>query len=165
MSGWTVDHCDHAVLPPTTHFPSIHPCLQRILKVDYHIPSHIKLSPEGHDLLRRVLVADPAQRMTVKVRAHGQHFSCPCCLIDILLECCCCKTVMGMQEGCIWCKDLSKPDSSHMQQQRLSLDNLLSPLIPMAICPQARVSVVCCLCRTSMTTPGITRTSHLVSRR
>jgi hypothetical protein len=39
--------------------------LQRILKVDYHIPSHIKLSPEGHDLLRRVLVADPAQRINV----------------------------------------------------------------------------------------------------
>lgn len=40
--------------------------LQRILKVDYHIPSHIKLSPEGHDLLRRVLVADPAQRINVQ---------------------------------------------------------------------------------------------------
>jgi serine/threonine protein kinase len=40
-------------------------CLQRILKVDYHIPSHIKLSPEGHDLLRRVLVADPTQRINV----------------------------------------------------------------------------------------------------
>lgn len=40
--------------------------LQRILKVDYHIPSHIKLSPEGHDLLKRVLVADPSQRINIQ---------------------------------------------------------------------------------------------------
>jgi len=40
--------------------------LQRILKVDYQIPSHIKLSPEGHDLLKRVLVADPSQRINVQ---------------------------------------------------------------------------------------------------
>jgi hypothetical protein len=40
--------------------------LQRILKVDYHIPSHIKLSPEGHDLLKKVLVADPANRINVQ---------------------------------------------------------------------------------------------------
>jgi hypothetical protein len=41
-------------------------CVQRILKVDYHIPSHIKLSPEGHDLLKKVLVADPAQRVNIQ---------------------------------------------------------------------------------------------------
>jgi hypothetical protein len=40
--------------------------LQRILKVDYHIPSHIKLSPEGHDLLKKVLVADPGSRINVQ---------------------------------------------------------------------------------------------------
>lgn len=40
--------------------------LQRILKVDYHIPSHIKLSPEGHDLLKKVLVADPANRINIQ---------------------------------------------------------------------------------------------------
>jgi hypothetical protein len=64
------------------HVPAVHPegsfaqfcvsvcsvflCLQRILKVDYHIPSHIKLSPEGHDLLKKVLVADPAQRVNIQ---------------------------------------------------------------------------------------------------
>jgi serine/threonine protein kinase len=45
--------------------PSCVARVQRILKVDYHIPSHIKLSPEGHDLLKRVLVADPTQRINV----------------------------------------------------------------------------------------------------
>jgi hypothetical protein len=48
--------------------------LQRILKVDYQIPGHIKLSPEGHDLLKRVLVTDPAQRITVQVwNTRPQH--------------------------------------------------------------------------------------------
>jgi len=40
--------------------------IQRILHVDYHIPSHIRLSEECRDLLRRVLVAEPAKRMTVE---------------------------------------------------------------------------------------------------
>lgn len=40
--------------------------IQRILKVDYHIPGHIKLSPEGHDLLKQVLVADPAKRINIQ---------------------------------------------------------------------------------------------------
>jgi hypothetical protein len=48
--------------------------LQRILKVDYHIPSHIKLSPEGHDLLKKVLVADPGSRINIQqVRTSCWH--------------------------------------------------------------------------------------------
>eukprot|EP00877_Chromochloris_zofingiensis_P012447 jgi/Chrzof1/7456/Cz02g24200.t1 len=39
--------------------------IQRILHVDYHVPSHIRLSEECRDLLKRVLVADPAKRITV----------------------------------------------------------------------------------------------------
>jgi serine/threonine-protein kinase SRK2 len=42
------------------------PFQQRILHVDYHIPSHIRLSEECRDLLKRVLVAEPAKRMTVE---------------------------------------------------------------------------------------------------
>lgn len=61
-------------------------CPQRILKVDYHIPSHIKLSPEGHDLLKRVLVADPATRINIQQV---------------------CKAAAGpsrhMGAGCVWC--------------------------------------------------------------
>lgn len=48
--------------------------VQRILKVDYHIPSHIKLSPEGHDLLRKVLVADPGSRINIQQVCDG--FGC-----------------------------------------------------------------------------------------
>lgn len=33
--------------------------------MDYHVPSHIRLSEECRDLLKRVLVADPAKRITV----------------------------------------------------------------------------------------------------
>lgn len=37
-------------LPPTS-------CLQRILRVEYDWPAHIKLSPECRDLMSRILVA------------------------------------------------------------------------------------------------------------
>lgn len=34
--------------------------------MDYHIPSNIKLSEDCRDLLRGVLVADPAKRLTIE---------------------------------------------------------------------------------------------------
>lgn len=39
--------------------------LQRILHVDYHVPSHVRLSEECRDLLTRILTADPAKRITI----------------------------------------------------------------------------------------------------
>jgi serine/threonine-protein kinase SRK2 len=39
--------------------------IQRILHVDYAIPSHVRLSDDCRDLLKRVLVADPAKRLTI----------------------------------------------------------------------------------------------------
>lgn len=39
--------------------------IQRILHVDYHIPSHVRLSDDCKDLLKKVLVADPAKRLTI----------------------------------------------------------------------------------------------------
>ena len=40
--------------------------IQRILHVDYAVPSHIRLSDDCKDLLKKVLVADPAKRITVE---------------------------------------------------------------------------------------------------
>eukprot|EP00201_Polytomella_parva_P023945 CAMPEP_0175046964 /NCGR_PEP_ID=MMETSP0052_2-20121109/5328_1 /TAXON_ID=51329 ORGANISM="Polytomella parva, Strain SAG 63-3" /NCGR_SAMPLE_ID=MMETSP0052_2 /ASSEMBLY_ACC=CAM_ASM_000194 /LENGTH=141 /DNA_ID=CAMNT_0016310779 /DNA_START=1343 /DNA_END=1768 /DNA_ORIENTATION=- len=39
--------------------------IQRILHVEYHVPSHVKLSDDCRDLLARILVADPHRRITV----------------------------------------------------------------------------------------------------
>lgn len=39
--------------------------IQRILKVDYQFPPHIKLSPELEDFMGRILVANPADRITI----------------------------------------------------------------------------------------------------
>ena len=40
--------------------------LERILKVDYRIPRSPKISEECKDLIRRILVADPSQRLSIK---------------------------------------------------------------------------------------------------
>ena len=46
-------------------------CLQRILKVDYEIPSHVKASKECRDILNRLLVAEPSQRITIpQIQRH-----------------------------------------------------------------------------------------------
>ncbi|EFN57456.1 hypothetical protein CHLNCDRAFT_34706 [Chlorella variabilis] len=39
--------------------------IQRILRVEYDWPAHIKLSPECRDLMSRILVADPSKRITI----------------------------------------------------------------------------------------------------
>lgn len=39
--------------------------IQRILHVDYHVPSHIKISDDCRDLLACILVADPHKRITI----------------------------------------------------------------------------------------------------
>eukprot|EP00878_Enallax_costatus_P005495 GHUV01005767.1.p1 GENE.GHUV01005767.1~~GHUV01005767.1.p1 ORF type:complete len:235 (+),score=27.94 GHUV01005767.1:264-968(+) len=40
--------------------------IQRILVADYKIPGHIKISPDGQDLLSRMFVADPEKRITIQ---------------------------------------------------------------------------------------------------
>eukprot|EP00210_Caulerpa_lentillifera_P003735 g3568.t1 len=40
--------------------------IQRILKVDYHVPSRINASADYLDLLSRILVRDPAKRITIE---------------------------------------------------------------------------------------------------
>jgi serine/threonine-protein kinase SRK2 len=45
--------------------------LHRIIKVDYEIPSSSKASPELKDLITKVLVADPKQRMSIaQIQQH-----------------------------------------------------------------------------------------------
>lgn len=39
--------------------------IQRILKVDYKLPSHVRLSEECKNLLAQILVADPHKRITI----------------------------------------------------------------------------------------------------
>ena len=39
--------------------------LQRILKVEYEYPPHVEASRECRDMLAKLLVQDPAKRMTV----------------------------------------------------------------------------------------------------
>lgn len=45
--------------------------IQRILKVDYEIPSHVKASKECRDMLSRLLVSDPKSRITIaQIQKH-----------------------------------------------------------------------------------------------
>ena len=46
-------------------FWSILQVLDRILRVDYNIPRSPRVSEECKDLMRRILVADPADRLTI----------------------------------------------------------------------------------------------------
>ncbi len=39
--------------------------VQRILQVEYEFPPHVKVSKECRDLLHKILVPDPAKRITV----------------------------------------------------------------------------------------------------
>ena len=39
--------------------------LQRILRVEYEFPSNVQISRECSDLLQRIFVADPSQRITI----------------------------------------------------------------------------------------------------
>lgn len=38
---------------------------QRILRVEYEFPPHVRVSSECRDLLKRILVPDPLKRVTV----------------------------------------------------------------------------------------------------
>lgn len=44
----------------------MHVMLQRILKLDYHLPPHVMVSPEARNLLEGMLVADPDRRITIR---------------------------------------------------------------------------------------------------
>ena len=44
---------------------------QRILKVEYEFPAHVKVSKECRDLLSHILVPDPASRITIpEIQRH-----------------------------------------------------------------------------------------------
>ena len=48
-----------------------HVVMQRILKVEYALPSHVVVTPECQDLLSKILAADPAQRISLsEVQKH-----------------------------------------------------------------------------------------------
>ena len=47
--------------PPPHHSPPV----QRILHVDYKVPSSLKLSDDCKDLLAKILVTDPTKRLTI----------------------------------------------------------------------------------------------------
>ena len=45
--------------------------MQRILKVEYEFPAHVKVSKECRDLLSHILVPDPANRITIpEIQRH-----------------------------------------------------------------------------------------------
>lgn len=45
--------------------------VQRILKVDYTIPSYVKISDECRDILSKILVAEPERRISVQgIKSH-----------------------------------------------------------------------------------------------
>ena len=45
--------------------------MQRILKVEYALPSHAVVTPECQDLLSKILAGNPAQRITLgEVQKH-----------------------------------------------------------------------------------------------
>ncbi len=50
---------------------SVDPGVQRILKVEYEFPAHVKVSKECRDLLSHILVPDPANRITIpEIQRH-----------------------------------------------------------------------------------------------
>lgn len=53
---------------------SVLPCLQvlqRILRVEYEFPANVQISRECSDLLERIFVADPSQRITIAgIQSH-----------------------------------------------------------------------------------------------
>ena len=45
--------------------------LERILRVDYHIPKYPRVSSECKDLITRILVSDPDRRLTIpQIQRH-----------------------------------------------------------------------------------------------
>ena len=45
--------------------------VQRILKVEYALPSHVVVTPECQDLLSKILAGNPAQRISLReVQKH-----------------------------------------------------------------------------------------------
>lgn len=80
-------------------------CLQRILAVKYAIPPQLRISVECQDLLARIFVAQPAQRITlsdikrhpwflrnlpvelaVSIACHGCYLSAPRQQLVLLLQ-------------------------------------------------------------------------------
>lgn len=52
-------------------FVSCYPDLQRILAVKYAIPPQLRISAECQDLLGRIFIAQPAQRITLsEIKRH-----------------------------------------------------------------------------------------------
>lgn len=72
------NHCGRSrrqpALTPPPPSPACNPTpsqQQRILAVSYRVPEHVALSPACLDLLSRMFVANPKQRITIEgVRAH-----------------------------------------------------------------------------------------------
>ena len=52
----------------------LHSCMQvldRIMRVDYRIPKYPRISPECRDLVTRILVGDPDERLTIaQIQRH-----------------------------------------------------------------------------------------------
>ena len=75
--------------------------LERILAVDYHFPSSIPVSEHCKDLLRHILVADPAKRFSIAdIQRHPWCVLCLQCsevlealatVLLIMLFCACCR--------------------------------------------------------------------------
>ena len=52
--------------------------MQRIVSVQYEFPADVQPSPEARDLLARIFVADPLQRIRVHdILRHAWHTSIP----------------------------------------------------------------------------------------
>jgi len=49
--------------------------IQRILKVDYKPPPHLKLSADCQDLMSKILTADPAKRITIDGIFHHPWYT------------------------------------------------------------------------------------------
>ena len=98
--------------------------LERILAVDYHFPSSIPVSEHCKDLLRHILVADPAKRFSIAdIQKHPWCVSCLQCsgvlkalparsnhdaylcmlqVYEALADSCCCLHAAGTQRICPW---------------------------------------------------------------
>ena len=61
--------------------------LERILAVDYHFPSSIPVSEQCKDLLRHILVADPAKRFSIAdIQRHPWCGPCMRCAATLLRQ-------------------------------------------------------------------------------
>ena len=63
--------------PEDKHDPQrMEKLLQRIMKVEYSFPPHVRISDKCRDLVSKILVAEPAKRLDLKEVCITLYYCC-----------------------------------------------------------------------------------------